>query len=201
MPRSTRRDFLREFGATALYLSLFPDIGISFPKTVSKPERYVLMMGGGSEDSDNYPSFYISLVKLYNLFTGELGIPKENIDVLYYDGKEPGLDALLDFYKSRKTKDEISNILESYPKIPVNGDTSRESVIEAVDKNIRKVPNDSQLWIVRLGHGSVNWDYGDNVDDTILYSTMELIDGNIRHTEFSELLRETDAREIICFLN
>lgn len=188
------------------------------PSDAGLHDTLVLMIAGGRTPSDNYTAFYISLVRLYETFTHDLGIPAENITVLYFDGQAPDPAELLNaefgdpeaapetpnpmwFYRQHLRDQAAAKTREALAALPapppIQGDTTRASILASLQRLMQQAPPGSGVWMVRSGHG------GARSDERGVRSTMETLGGDsIGADELGAALRqETQAERLVLWLN
>lgn len=187
-------------------LALYMVACVFVPSAIENPgpEKLVLLISGGRDARDNHAAFYASLVNVYRMLVTDIGVPAENITVLYYDGAEPDMDELTrSFDAYPQTQRAFRFLLDNSPRVPIDGDTHARTIEKNLRALLAAAPPASQVWVMRVGHGEMDWDYPADAYNSIVYSTMEQLNGeSIRHTEFGEwLAEETRAQHIILFLN
>lgn len=230
MEKLTRREFLTRSAVAAA--SMWPLPQLSLEKAVDynlaarkeqvkffteKREglfRQALLIAGGHNEGKNSPAFLLDLFLQYHVFNKILGIPAENICVLYYQGETPTIDALKEAYyndpyelpdeKRREEFEALMAIIEKEtPQFKVNGDTRKETILNNLWGLARKTgrfsqPVESQLIIFRTGHGDLDrWEKTEEIR-----STMKLLEGKLLFDyELAEVLSGNRYDVVISFLN
>jgi len=161
---------------------------ISIPerKNNNKPQKYALLIGGGTTESDNFESYYKNVEYAANTLK-KFGYCDEDITTLFFGGKTP-----------------------NHPI--VEGNATKENLIYELRHLGQTIDSNDSLVIFRSGHGIVNLilekypnnEHGlgiENIKFVGTESVMRFPDGDLSHLEFQEILEKIKGKQIIVILN
>ena len=154
-----------------------------------EPERYALLIGGGTAQQDHYESYYENIEYAADTLR-KLGYRDENITILFYGGKSQ-THATVDFNATKK-----------------NVEIELKRLAEIID-------TDDSLLIFRCGHGMIELifeEYGilsgdetvpknDTVNIAGTAAVMNFPDGSLDYLEFRDMLGKINAAQIIVILS
>jgi hypothetical protein len=177
-----------------LLLSVFHVMSSCFSASIKKTgnnraEKYALLIGGGTEECNNYESFYKNIEYVFGSLK-KLGYGREDVTVLFLGGKS-SLHPIVDGNATKK------NFIDELSRFSCIMDT-----------------NDSLL-VFRAGHGMLELifeesdelsDFEDNFESNNMKCTgtvavMNFPDGELSCFELQELLGGIDAKQIVIILN
>jgi len=161
---------------------------ISIPerKNNNKPQKYALLIGGGTTEGDNFESYYKNVEYAANTLK-KIGYCDEDITTLFFGGKTP-----------------------NHPIVEDNA--TKENLIYELRHLGQTIDSNDSLVIFRSGHGIVNLilekypnnEHGlgiENIKCVKTESVMRFPDGDLSHLEFQEILEKIKGKQIIVILN
>ena len=160
---------------------------ISIPERKNnEPQKYALLIGGGTTEHDNFESFYKNIEYVSNTLK-ILGYRDEDIKILFYEGRT------------------------SYHPI-VDGKAIKENFINELCHLGNTIDSNDSLLIFRSGHGMVElkyekfttYEHGLGTESTKYAGTeavMKFPDGNLSYLEFQEILGRIEGKQIVVILN
>jgi len=141
-----------------------------------EPEKYALLLGGGTNNQNNFDSFYANIAYVYDVLR-QLGYKKKNIKTLFLGGVAPSRPIV----DGEATKKRFLTELENFAKVIL--------------------PTDSML-LFRSGHGTIELIFDENMEKSVgTMAVMQLSDGTIDPIELQTKLDKIDARHIMLILS
>ena len=152
----------------------------------NKPQKYALLIGGGTTEWDNLESFYKNIEYVSNTLK-KLGYYDKDIKILFYEGRT------------------------SYHPI-IEGKASKENFINELRHLGNTIDSNDSLIIFRSGHGMIELicekfptnENGLGIESTKCVGTeavMKFPDGNLSYLEFQEILGRIKGKQIVVILN
>jgi len=216
----SRRDFLR-YAGTEVATSLLPWPIIQFffeseqPGSIKKRgtenldfrekrqlSRKALIVGGGVTDANNYLGFYLDTLLWYYLCRDILLVPSSDITVLYFDGRPPQKDQILNMTADRQTKVYLKRLLTIYPTagLPIAAEATKNQFQKHLS-DLVSTPEVAQLLVFRSGHGTLHWEETSQGQRTA-YSAMRFLgDKLLTSEEYRQALQGNQNGAVVSFLN
>lgn len=205
-------------GAEALLLPLFiPGLSSgakTLPHVAGKPEtitpdfrekrhlsRKAIIVGGGVTEADNYVGFYLDTLLWYYLCRDVLLIPDQDIAVLYFNGRSPQEDRIVQAAATQPLQTYLEFLFNLYPPrgLPVAAPAAKEDFLATLNRFAAATSD--QLLLFRSGHGSLSWSEAPD-GQRYTYSIMKFLgEQMVTSAEYAEALRKNQAEQIITFLN